>query len=262
MTEGIESDLAADKALRRITRMEVLRQLRLFDTVIQLYSLEAISDLEKEILGNPYNPELQRKDYLLTNVVPRKGPYKGMQSLRQALRQSEQYEVLKILDKAYKDALDAIMANERSLDANDSSLAPRSDSVSSSNASVGDPDESTVTGRNTSMSDSSQSSSDEYEPISSQQQLSIVQQQPLSPSPSSSRIIIDVQSTTAVSVTTSVTTEVTAVPHRKRSGHISFEANPYKPNSNQPEQSVSVTIINGEDTPHHDGDINTEQVVS
>ena len=260
MTEGIESDLAADKALRRITRMEVLRQLRLFDTVIQLYSLEAISDLEKEILGNPYNPELQRKDYLLTNVVPRKGPYKGMQSLRQALKQSEQYEVLKILDKAYKDALDAIMANERSQDASDPSLAPRSDSVSSSNASVGDPDESTVTGRNTSMSDSSQSSSDEYEPTSSpQQQLTIVQQQPLSPSPSSSRIIIDVQSTTAVSVTTSVTTEVTAVPHRKRSGHISFESNPYKPNL---EQNVSVTIINGEDTPHHDGDINTEQVVS
>ena len=69
----MESNLSADKVLRRITTVEVLWQLNLFETILHSYSMGQITDLEKETLENIYNPELQRKYYLLTNVIPSRG---------------------------------------------------------------------------------------------------------------------------------------------------------------------------------------------
>lgn len=112
MSEGIESDAAANRALRSITRLDVLRQLNLFETVIALYSLEAITPLEKEILDNQHNAELQRKDYLLTKVIPNRGPYKGMKLFQQALKRSDQLEILRVLEQAYEDAVNGIITNE------------------------------------------------------------------------------------------------------------------------------------------------------
>ena len=332
-------DSAANRALRSITRLEVLRQLNLFETVIALYSLEAITPLEKEILDNHHNPELQRKDYLLTTVIPRRGPYKGIKVFQDALKKSEQFEVLRTLNQAYEDAvnavitdegldssqgatpldavitdegldssqgmtpLDAVITNE-SLDLsqgdNESSSSSRatcsstnevsgsrSDSVSSS-VHAGDPDlvatanvedalrRGKSLGRLTSLSSSSPSpntSDDDADTVvpnsfsSALQQQPLPQQQPaLSPSgASASHIIIHVpltQSTTTVSVG--------PVPHRDRSGHISYGSNPYKSNPKHLEQSISVTVINGngpsqEDTSDHstgcqNGDASTESV--
>ena len=73
----MESDLAADRALRRIATVEVLRQLNLFETILHLYSMGQITDLEKEILENIYNPELQRKYHLLTTIIPSRGSLQG-----------------------------------------------------------------------------------------------------------------------------------------------------------------------------------------
>ena len=321
MMSEFELDSAANRALRSITRLEVLRQLNLFETVIALYSLEAITPLEKEILDNPHNPELQRKDYLLTTVIPRRGPYKGIKVFQDALKKSEQFEVLRVLNQAYEDAVNAVITDE-SLDSSQGAIPPdavitnesldlsqgnnesssssratcsstnevsgsRSDSVSS-NVHAGDPDlvatanvedalrRGKSLGRLTSLSSSSTSpntSDDDADTVvpnsfsSALQQQPFPQQQPaLSPSgASASHIIIHVpltQSTTTVSVG--------PVPHRDRSGHISYGSNPYKSNPKHLEQSISVTVINGnspsqEDTSNHstgcqNGDASTESV--
>ena len=144
----MESDAAANRALRSITRLDVLRQLNLFETVIAMYSLEAVSPLEKEILDNQHNPELQRKDYLLTKVIPGRGSYKGMQVFREALKRSDQLEVLRILEQAYDDAVDGIITNESftlpivsneslSLPIANSSQGTTKESLSSSGATCG-----------------------------------------------------------------------------------------------------------------------------
>ena len=275
MSKGMEFDLAADKALRRIATVEVLRQLNLFETMLQLYSMGQISELEKEVLENIYNPELQRKCYLLTHVIPSRGPFRGMQVLQQALKKSEQVELLNILDRAYEDAMDAITAEESfslSQDPNPGASDPaqaavsnRCDSISSNKTSASDPelvntanDEDALRreslGRPTSSSSCSQSSSDDgcdtiqLENISSvpQQQ----QQQPLSPtmSPSSSSSHIIIQVPFSQSATVSVTPMTPG--HRDRSGHISYDSNPYRPNPYRPyprqlEATVSVTISTG-----------------
>ena len=252
----MEPDLAADRALRRIATVEVLRQLNLFETILHLYSMGQITDLEKEILENNYNPELQRKYYLLTNVIPSRGRFKGMQLLQQALKQSEQYELLNILDKAYEDAVDAINASEGSFSltqdpANPGASDPaqaapsnRCDSISSNIISASEIDFES-SGRHTSPSSCSQSSSDDGDTMTLENTPQQLQQLPLSPtmspSSSSSRIIIHVP--LSQNATVSVTPMTPG--HRERSGHISFESNPYRHHSKQLEQSISVTINTG-----------------
>ena len=262
---SIESDLAADRALRRITTVEVLRQLNLFETMLHLYSVGEISALEKEILENFYNPELQRKNYLLTNVIPSRGHFRGMQLLQQALKQSEQFEILKLLERAYEEAMAGEsfdLSQEHNSGAGDPPQAAssnRCDSVSSINRANAASDPYTANNedasgreslsRLTSWSGSSQSSCED--PSETAPSIPQQQQQPLhvplsptvSPS-SSSHIIIQVPFTQLQSTTVSVTP-----CQRRRSDHICFESNPYK---QRLEQSISVTIntgSQGEDVP-------------
>lgn len=267
----IESDLAADRALRRIATVEVLRQLNLFETILHLYSMGQITDMEKEILENIYNPELQRKYHLLTTVIPSRGRFKGMQLLQQALKKSEQYELLNILDKAYEDALDAINAEESfslTKDPNPGASDPaqeaassRCDSISSNITSASDPDfvstannedalrRDESSGRHMSPSSCSQSSSDDgCDTITLENVPQQPQQLPLSPtmSPSSSSSHIIIHVPLSQNATVSVTPMTPTTPgHRERSAHISFESNPYRQHPKRLEQTVSVTINGG-----------------
>ena len=190
--------------------------------------------------------------------------------MQQALKQSEQFELLNILDKAYEDAVNSIIAGESfglSQDPNPGASDPAQaaasnhcDSISSNITSASDPDlvytannEDTLRrdeslGRHTSSSSCSQSSSNDgcdaipLETIPQQQQ---PQQLPLSPtmSPSSSSSHIIIHMPLSQNVTVSVTPGTPG--HRERSGHISFESNPYGPHPKRLEQSISVTINAG-----------------
>ena len=48
----------------------------------------------------------------MTTVIPSKGQYKGMKLLMRALRQTEQYEVLSLLEKTYDEEVDAIISKK------------------------------------------------------------------------------------------------------------------------------------------------------
>ncbi|XP_065897987.1 uncharacterized protein [Dysidea avara] len=105
-----KSDAAADKALKQISTIEILEQINLFETVLQLYSIGALTRLENEKLQNNYNTELTRKSLLVTSIIPGKGCYKGMRYLRRALKKTGQCVLLDKLDKAYEDAVDVLIA--------------------------------------------------------------------------------------------------------------------------------------------------------
>jgi len=109
--QKFKSNPAADKALRKIS-VDLVQQLDLFDTTLHLHAMDGLTPLETEKLGNSYNTELERKQYLVTTVIPSKGHYKGMRLLRRALKQTEQYEILNTLEKAYEDAVDTIIAEK------------------------------------------------------------------------------------------------------------------------------------------------------
>ncbi|XP_065900271.1 uncharacterized protein [Dysidea avara] len=102
------SDVAADKALKQISPMDMLEQLNLFETIVQLYSIDGLTPLENEELQNNYVPELHRKSLLLTSIIPGKGHYKGMQMLRRSLKKTGQRAILSKLDKAYEKAVDTL----------------------------------------------------------------------------------------------------------------------------------------------------------
>ena len=112
--QKFKSDLAADKALRRIS-MELIEQLNLSDTTVQLYKIEGLTQWEMQELSNPHNIELERKTYLITTVLPNKGHYKGMRLLRRALKESKQDELLNILEKAYEGAVDEVIVERLNL---------------------------------------------------------------------------------------------------------------------------------------------------
>ena len=108
------SDRAADKALKR-TSVNLVKQLDLFDTTLHLHAMDGLTQLETEKLGNSYKTELERKQYLVTTVIPSKGQYKGMKLLMRALRQTEQYEILSLLEKTYDEEVDAIISKKPEL---------------------------------------------------------------------------------------------------------------------------------------------------
>ena len=110
-----KSDAAADKALKQISTIEILEQINLFETVLQLYSIGALTRLENEKLLNNYLTELTRKSLLVTSIIPGKGCYKGMRYLRRALKKTGQSVLLDKLDKAYEDAVDVLIAELKDL---------------------------------------------------------------------------------------------------------------------------------------------------
>ena len=106
-----KSNVAAGKALRKISA-ELVEQLNLLETTIHLHKINGLTPLELEKLSNFYTTSLERKQYLVTTIIPSKGHYEGMRLLRRALKRSEQNEILKILEKAYEDAVDTIIADK------------------------------------------------------------------------------------------------------------------------------------------------------
>jgi len=110
-----KSDVAADKALKQISTIEILEQINLFETVLQLYSIGALTRLENEKLQNNYLTELTRKSLLVTSIIPGKGCYKGMRYLRRALKKTGQCVLLDKLDQAYEDAVDVLIAELKDL---------------------------------------------------------------------------------------------------------------------------------------------------
>ena len=104
-------DQAADKALKSIS-VNFVEQLNLFETTLHLYTMDGLTTLEREKLQNIYITELERKQYLMTIVIPSKGPYKGMTMLRRALKETGQHEILNSLEKAYENAVHTNMAEK------------------------------------------------------------------------------------------------------------------------------------------------------
>lgn len=102
-----ESDPAAIRALKSIT-LYLIKHLNLLDTTHHLYAMGGLTSLEMEKIAS-CNTESLSKELLITLIIPRKGPCRGMTLLRQALKQSEQFEIVNTLEKAYEDALDAIL---------------------------------------------------------------------------------------------------------------------------------------------------------
>ena len=102
---------AADKALKNVSANFVER-LNLFDTTLHLHTMDGLTALELGKLQNIYVTELERKQYLMTIVIPSKGPYKGMTLLRRALKETGQSEILHILEKAYENAVHAIITEK------------------------------------------------------------------------------------------------------------------------------------------------------
>jgi len=134
-----KSDAAADKALKQISTIEILEQINLFETVLLLYSIGALTRLEIEKLQNNYSTELTRKSLLVTSIIPGKGCYKGMRYLRRALKKTGQCVLLDKLDKAYEDAVDVLIAELQDLnleEVNNDSDGIRSRPISLSRAPV------------------------------------------------------------------------------------------------------------------------------
>ena len=114
--------------------MDMLEQLNLFETIVQLYSIDGLTRLENEELHNHHVPEIRRKSLLLTSIIPGKGHYKGMRMLRRSLKKTGQHAILNKLNKAYEKAVDALIANNLQLH-HSSSEASMTNSVMTANSS-------------------------------------------------------------------------------------------------------------------------------
>ena len=257
--QKFKSDAAADKALKSVS-LDLVQQLNLFDTTLHLHAINGLTPLEVEKLGNCYSTELERKQYLVTTVIPSKGAYRGMRLLRRALKQSQQHEIFSTLEKAYEGAVDAVIAKKLGLThapetkhktGHGSSSYPVQatgdlcDSITSvmlsgsdllQRDSRGHKKKYTHLGRPTSSStgvSSNSCSSDEDDAVS----LDLPVQQTL---PSCVDIKFQIplsrDSRTVVAVTSS------PGPHRQRSCHISYQSNPYRSNFKPPRQAISVAV--------------------
>ena len=258
--QKFKSDVAADKALKRVS-LDLVQQLNLFDTTLHLHAINGLTLLEAEKLGNCHSTELERKQYLVTTVLPSKGAYRGMRLLRRALKQSEQHEICNTLEKAYEDAVDAVIAKKLGLtqapevknetvsscypvQATGSDLCDsitslmfggtdllqqdgRGDKKKHIRTHLGRPTSSS-TGVTSSSSSSSDDDNDDAVSLDSP-----VQQQTL----------VDIKFQIPLSRDSGKTVvAVTSLPHRQRSSHISYQSNPYKSNFKPPRQAVSVAI--------------------
>ena len=257
-----KSNLAADKALRRIS-MDLIEQLNLFETSLHLHKISGLTLLEMEKLNNSHNTELERKQYLVTTVIPSKGHYKGLKLLRRALKESKQDEIVNMLDKAYEGEVDAVIAerlrlsqppkvkHETGMSHHDSiqSTASGCDSITSAMFSGldlayrdggGDVKKRKIN-KSTSLDTSSGSEDDDDDDDDDIVSLDspVEQQQQQQPS------YVDVKFQLPLSQGGRTTISViTPSPHRQRSNHISHQSNPFKVNATQPEQAlVTVNIM-------------------
>jgi len=256
--QKFQSDRAADKALKQISSVDILQQLDLFETVINLYSMDGLSPIELQQLRNEHVVELHRKSLLLTNIIPGKGNYTGMQLLRRVLKKTGQRLILNTLDKAYEDAVDVLIAknlnihqgpppwlNVRSWGDHSSRNTPRVDSVATT-ASYTSVRCASITSENLSLnvckdetvhedkpshgdftparSSSMSSSDDDSGDIVILDTTEPVEQQQ---QPSNSfDINIQFQMSEDLSSVASLPS-ISFTPHRQRSGHISYRSNPY-----------------------------------
>ena len=247
--QKFKSDRAADRALKR-TSPHLVEQLDLFDTTLHLHAMDGLTPLETEKLGNFCETQLERKQYLVTTVIPSKGQYKGMILLMRALRQTEQYEVLSLLEKTYDEEVDAIISKKQlkhkagegypiQATASDCDDSTNSAVLSDSNSVYKDGGGNVRRQRNIdsltrSLSSSSDEDNDEVISLDSP-----VEQQPQT---QSDNVISPpnppVQQSPRYDVRLSVT--VTSSPHRPRSDHISHSTHPYK--AKPTEQHVSITV--------------------
>ena len=251
--QKFKSNSAADKALRKIS-VDLIEQLNLFETRVHLHKISGLTPLEMEKLSNSHDTERERKHYLVTDVIPSKGHYKGMRLLRKALKGSKQDELLNMLDKAYEGAVDAAIAGRLRLSQtpevktietgptqSSASVCYDDDSITSAMFSgldlvYSDGKSDVRRNRNLKKSgslDTDGSSTDDGADIISLDS-PVQPQQPL-PSYVNVQLSLSQGNRAAVSVMSS--------PHRQRSNHISHRSNPYKANSTQPEQvAVSLTV--------------------
>ena len=250
--------------------MELIEQLNLFNTSVHLHKIEGLDLLEMEKLGNSHITELERKQYLVTTVLPSKGHYKGMRLLRRALKESKQDEILNMLDKAYEGAVDAIIAERLRLSQTpevksgtsypvQSPISECCDSITSATFSgidlcrdgggeVRGVRKSKNLNKSTSLdtNDSSDPDDDDGDDIISLDS-PVERQQPL---PS----YVDVKFQFPLSQDSRTTISVTPSPHRQRANHISHRSNPFKANTTRPEQALSVTVNVMSENPNTNND--------
>ena len=253
--QKFKSDRAADRALKR-TSPHLVEQLDLFDTTLHLHAMDGLTLLETEKLGNFCETQLERKRYLVTTVIPSKGQYKGMKLLMRALRQTEQYEVLSLLEKTYDEEVNAIISKKPELkhktgegypiqatasDCDDSMNSVLSDSSLVYKDGGGNVRRNRNITRSISTSSSSDEDNDEVISLDSP----VVEQQPQTQSdhvisppnpPVQQSPCYDVN----IRLSNTATVTVTSSPHRPRSDHISCGTSPYK--AKPTEQHVSITV--------------------
>ena len=230
--QKVKSDSAADKALKGTTS-RLVEQLNLFETTLRLHSMGKLTRVETEKLGNSFITESERKQYLLTTVIPSKGYYRGMRLLRRALKQSNQFEIVNVLEKAYEDAVDAKEFNYEAGVSHQTTTSNRHDSITSESLNAD------LWNHDISISGNSE---DDIHTISHPP----VQQQLLPPLPSCVNVALQLPVSQANS---SASVSVVSTAHRPRSNHICCKSNPYKHKANSPEQAVSVTVnVNNENT--------------
>lgn len=209
----IESEEAAGKALKKIST-ELVQQLNLPETILHLYAMDGLTSLEREKLNNVYVTELERKHYLVMTVIPSKGNYTGMELLKQALKESEQSYLFDALEKAYKEAVDALITMRLGL------------MNETGRHHFG---QATVNGCGNNICDHLEYNNSEdvsLDPPVQERQHS-----------SSNAISINIQISQGGDITVSQSAEAepsSDLSFRSRSAHVSFRSNPYKTNLRQP----------------------------
>ena len=246
-----KSNPAADKALRR-TSVVLTEQLNLFETTIHLHHINGLTPLELEKLTHSHTTELERKQYLVTTVIPGKGYYRGMMLLRRALKKSKQFDLYNSLDKAYEEAVNVVVAEKLKLQTSESkhetgslcSVETASEFCTSITSAMftgsnslcrDDGGQGRSQSRPTSInSDSSDESDDDVVSLDSPLDSPGEQEQQLSLSSNDTDVTLQV----ALSQGSRATISLTPSPHRLRSNHICHKSHPYKP----PGKPVSFTV--------------------
>ena len=122
--------MAAYKALRKAS-VVLIEQLNLFETSLPLYAINGLTLLELQKLGHSYTTEPERKQYLVTTIIPSKGYYRGMMLLRRALKKSNQFDLHNSLKNAYDEAVNILFSEKLELP-----HTPESKHETGSNSSV------------------------------------------------------------------------------------------------------------------------------